>query len=119
MLKAWRKYDQFDPGRGTERAWMFGIARNVAATRHARGRRHLRSIPVADAPETLQDDAEISRLAEQSLISEALGALLADHRTVIVAAVRDRLSTNEIAGRPRDPGRHRQVEDPLRVARPA
>ena len=50
VLAAWRKYDQFDPERGSERAWMFGIARNVAATRHARGRRHLRSISTEAPP---------------------------------------------------------------------
>jgi RNA polymerase sigma-70 factor (ECF subfamily) len=101
VLAAWRKYDQFDPDRGTERAWMFGIARNVAATRHARGRRHLRSIPTA-APTDLdreREDSDMNRLIDRSLIADGLRSLSVDHRAVIVAAFWDRLSTHEIADR--------------------
>ncbi len=99
VLSAWRKYDQFDRQRGTERAWMFGIARNVAATRHRRGRRHLRSIPTADTPDDVRDDADISRLVDRSLIADGVRSLSADHRAVLVAAYWERLSTREIAER--------------------
>jgi RNA polymerase sigma-70 factor (ECF subfamily) len=99
VLAAWRKYDQFDPARGSERAWMFGIAHNVAASRHARGRRHLRSVPTATTPEVAVDDAEMTRLVEHSLIVDAMKSLSADHRAVIVAAFWDRLSTHEISDR--------------------
>ncbi len=99
VLTAWRKYDQFDPERGSERAWMFGIARNVAATRHVRGRRHLRSIPTAAPPETEQDDVDMTRVVERSLIVDGLQSLTTDHQAVIVAAFWDRLSTHEIADR--------------------
>jgi RNA polymerase sigma-70 factor (ECF subfamily) len=99
VLAAWRKYDQFDPARGTERAWMFGIAHNVAATRHARGRRHLRSVATGATPEVALDDGEMTRVVERSLIADGLRSLSADHRAVIVAAFWDRLSTHEIAER--------------------
>jgi RNA polymerase sigma-70 factor, ECF subfamily len=99
VLAAWRKYDQFDPGRGTERAWMFGIARNVAATRHARGRRHLRSIPTEVPPDIEHDDIEMTRITERSLIADGVRSLSADHRAVIIGAFWDRLSTHEIADR--------------------
>ena len=99
VLAAWRKYDQFDPELGTERAWMFGIARNVAATRYRRGRRHLRSIPSASTPEHGRDDADIARLVDRSLIADAVRSLSADHRVVLVAAYWERLSTREIGER--------------------
>lgn len=99
VLAAWRKHRQFDHERGTERAWIFGIARNVAATRHERGRRHLRSIPTAEPPDQGRDDVELSRLVDRSLIADGLRSLSSDHQTVIVAAYWDRLSTREIGER--------------------
>ena len=99
VLAAWRKYDQFDPARGTERAWMFGIAHHLAASRHARGKRHLRSIPTEVTPDTEQDDSEMTRVVERSLIADSLRSLSTDHRAVLVAAFWDRLSTREIADR--------------------
>jgi RNA polymerase sigma-70 factor (ECF subfamily) len=99
VLAAWRKYDQFDPERGSERAWMFGIARNVAATRHARNRRHLRSIATDSTPDVEVDDVDMTRVVERSLIADGMQSLSPDHREVIVAAFWDRLSTHEIAER--------------------
>ena len=99
VLAAWRKYDQFDPERGSERAWMFGIARNVAATRHARSRRHLRSISTDITPDVEVDDVDMTRVVERSLIADGMQSLSTDHRAVIVAAFWDRLSTHEIAER--------------------
>lgn len=107
VLAAWRKYDQFDPERGSERAWMFGIARNVAATRHRRDRRHLRSIPTGADPVTgpavdrdiAREDANLARLVDRSLISDAVRSLSAEHRAVLVAAYWERMTTKEIAER--------------------
>ena len=97
VLAAWRKYDQYDPGRGSERAWMFGIARNVAATRHRRNQRHLRAVPTDPVADSGIDDAELARVAERSLIADAIRALSPDHRDVVAAAYWDGLSTKEIA----------------------
>lgn len=99
VLAAWRKYDQYDPGRGSERAWMFGIARNVAASRHRRNERHLRSVPTDPVTDAGIDDAELARIAERSLIADAIRALSPDHRNVVSAAYWDGLSTKEIAAR--------------------
>ena len=99
VLAAWRKYHQFDSERGTERAWIFGIARNVAATSHRRRSRHLRSIPTADAPDVGRDDLEVAQLVDRSLIADGLRSLSSEHRAVIVAAYWERLSTREIGDR--------------------
>lgn len=99
VLAAWRRYDQFDPARGTERAWMFGIARNVAATRHRRNRRHLRSVPTDPIADVGLDDAELARVAERSLIVDAVLELSDDHRRVVAAAYWEGMSTREIAAR--------------------
>jgi RNA polymerase sigma-70 factor (ECF subfamily) len=99
VLAGWRNYDQYDPERGSERAWMFGIARNVAATRHRRDRRHLRSIPTGADLDDSRDDTNLARLVDRSLISDAVRSLSADHRTVLIAAYWERMTTKEIAER--------------------
>ncbi len=101
VLAAWRKYGQFDPNRGAERAWMFGIARNVAATRYRRSQRHLRAVPSAAPADSAADlgagEEELDRLSDRSLIVDAMRALSDDHRDVVAAAYWDGLSTKEIA----------------------
>jgi len=99
VLAAWRKYHQFDRQRGTERAWIFGIARNVAATSHQRHSRHLRSIPTANAPDAGYDDLEVAQLADRSLIADGLRSLSPDHQAVVAAAYWEHLSTREIGRR--------------------
>jgi RNA polymerase sigma-70 factor, ECF subfamily len=83
LILAWRKQDQYDPGRGSERAWLFGIARNVSIDRHRRQQRHLRAVPGADAPEPV-DDSEIDRAVQDSHIRDALATLSDAHRQVVV-----------------------------------
>jgi RNA polymerase sigma-70 factor, ECF subfamily len=103
ILAGWRYHDQYDPERGSERAWMFGIARNVAATRHRRDRRHLRSIPTGADLDDSRDDTNLARLVDRSLISDAVRSLSAEHRSVLVAAYWERMTTKEIAERFRIP----------------
>lgn len=97
LVRAWRHYDQFDPDRGTERAWIFGIARNAAIDMHRRSRRRLR--PVSDVLPEIAVPSVADRLAEISLISDALGDLSDQHRTVILEAFVHGRDTNEIAER--------------------
>jgi RNA polymerase sigma-70 factor, ECF subfamily len=83
LVRAWRHYDQFDPERGSERAWMFGIARNAAADSYRRSRRHLRAVVDEAAPE-LADADETDRVALASIVHDALAAIPEHHRIVIV-----------------------------------
>ena len=101
ILSAWRQYEQYDPERGSERAWMFGIARNAANTRDRTRRRHLRVVshdPTGSTP--YEDEAgedDLARLVDRSLIVDAMRSLSPDHRAVIVAAYFERRTTREIA----------------------
>lgn len=101
ILSAWRHYQQYDPQRGSERAWMFGIARNAANTRDRARRRHLRAVPTdpttgATLDHAADEDA-VADLVDRSLIVDALRSLSADHRAVVVAAYFERRSTAEMS----------------------
>ncbi len=84
FVRAWRRRDQFDPSRGSERAWLFGIARNVVIDRHRANTRRLRVVPAE--PSDVAHDAEVERAVEASHVRDALLALSEDHRAAIVAA---------------------------------
>lgn len=83
LVRAWRRYDQYDPERGTERAWIFGIARNAAADAYRRSQRHLHAVDVGVDLE-LADDDETERVATASIVHDALAELPEHHRVVIV-----------------------------------
>jgi RNA polymerase sigma-70 factor (ECF subfamily) len=90
FLRAWRARDGFDAARGSERTWLFAIARNVvidaarARTRRLRlvtdeGAALDRVLAAAAAPGDLAED-----LAVRIQVSDALSRLSEDHRTVVV-----------------------------------
>lgn len=97
LFRAWQRYEQFDPNRGSERAWLFGIARNAAIDMHRRSKRRLRAVS-ADLPD-LAEPSAVDRIAEISLISDALADLSEQHRTVILEAYVHGRNTSEIADR--------------------
>ena len=101
LVRAWQHHDQFDPTRGSERSWLFGIARNTAADHHRRDKRHLRSVPTAEPEDrAITDDAdEIALLVESSYVREAVAALSAEHRAAIVDAYYRGHTANQIAER--------------------
>ena len=98
FVLAWRKYDQFDESRGSERAWLFGIARNVAADHHRKHKRHLRSVPVATPNDPgPEHDPDIDRLVDSSHVRDALNALSDEHRRVVVDSYYLGRSTKQIS----------------------
>lgn len=100
ILSAWRHYEQYDPERGSERAWLFGIARNAANTRDRTRRRHLRAVatdPTTAPFDAATSDDDLARVVDRSLIADAMSALSPDHRAVIVASYFERRTTREMS----------------------
>lgn len=97
LVRAWRHGASYDPERGTERAWLFGITRNLVADR--RRPRRLRLVPVDDANALHEGatDGEIDRVVEASLVADALARLSPQHRAVVVAAYFGGHTTAQIA----------------------
>jgi len=86
LVRAWRGYSQFDPERGTERAWLFGIVRTTAADHFRKTKRHLHAVSDEEIPEVAADDSSIESAAEATIVREALMTLSDEHRTCLVAA---------------------------------
>lgn len=84
FVLAWRKRHQYDPARGSERAWLFGIARHVMIDQHRQRQRHLRSVPSAAVPELAIADQSVERAVEQSHVRDALASLSDAHRLVVI-----------------------------------
>ena len=85
LAKAWRKYDQFDPSRGSEKSWLFGILRNTAADHHRAKARHLRIVTDFAIPEH-EAGSDIGLVEESSVVRDALMDLSDSHREVLVEA---------------------------------
>lgn len=101
LVKAWRHQDRYDPGSGSERTWLFAIARNAATDHYRRGRRHLRLVEPG-AAETLLEDAPAvedpaEQVAEATLVADALSSLPEHHRTVLVETFYGGLTAAEVA----------------------
>lgn len=121
FLALWNRAEQFDPARGSLRAWLLTIARNRAVDQLRARQRHHRAAPFSSFRAVDADDASGSeRLAEsgspvafgstdaapeQSMlqrearegIAAALGALSPRERTVVELAYGAGLSQSEIA----------------------
>ncbi len=87
MLSAWRGLHQFRAGTN-ERAWLFRILINAI---RARARKQKITPIVADA-------IEAPSFAEAVEISQALDALSAEHREVLLLGVVEEFTCQEIAG---------------------
>jgi RNA polymerase sigma-70 factor (ECF subfamily) len=84
LVRAWRFHHTYDPDLGSERTWIFGIARNTAVDHFRRQRRHLRLVePGSDVPELEAEDA-IERIAEASVVTEVLAGLPDHQREAVV-----------------------------------
>ena len=98
LLRAWRNHHQYDPVRGSERSWLFGIARTTAADQYRRNRRHL-SLISSEAPDEPVEDLPVEQVAEATLVHEALMDLPEHHRVVIIEAYFAGRTSTEIAER--------------------
>jgi RNA polymerase sigma-70 factor (ECF subfamily) len=85
--------DRFDPGLGSKRAWLFGIATNVMRTHHRTERRRLAALARQGAPETVAIDPllvagpRVDAERELSQVLEAVAALdIADYELLVLVA---------------------------------
>jgi RNA polymerase sigma-70 factor (ECF subfamily) len=93
--RAYRRQSSFDPRRGTQRAWLFGIARNAALDELRRRKRvaSLAAEPGADEP-AFGDDADPIRRAA---VRAALASLDARDRELVALKFYAGLDNAEIA----------------------
>jgi RNA polymerase sigma-70 factor, ECF subfamily len=95
--RAFRRQRLFDPRRGSERAWLFAIARNAALDEL---RRRKRTVPVADARRTEDADRESEQLESilrTASILDAVLSLPARERELIALKFYAGLTNSEIA----------------------
>jgi RNA polymerase sigma-70 factor (ECF subfamily) len=94
--RAYRRQGRYDAGRGTPRAWLFGIARN-AALDELRRRKRAASAELP-APAADPDPGEAAELAAQrAAVRAALGRLPARERELIALKYHAELSNAELA----------------------
>jgi RNA polymerase sigma-70 factor (ECF subfamily) len=97
--RAFRRRRSFDPRRGSERAWLFAIARNAALDELRRRRRALPLL--ADPASVLElaeaDDGGEDAALRKATVRTALAALDTRDRELIALRFHAGLSTTEIA----------------------
>jgi RNA polymerase sigma-70 factor (ECF subfamily) len=95
--RAYLKRDRFDPGRGSPRAWLFGIARNAALDELRRLRRQA---PLRDElldPLPVDTDHLVEAKESRLLVLAALGELDGRERELVALKFFAGLSNSEIA----------------------
>ncbi|GAB7189642.1 sigma-70 family RNA polymerase sigma factor [Kineococcus sp. NUM-3379] len=82
LLRAWRHPGALDPARGSARAWLFTVARNLVIDER-RSSRWRREEPTAAPPERAAD-AHDEAVLQSWLVAEALRRLSPEHRAVLL-----------------------------------
>jgi RNA polymerase sigma-70 factor (ECF subfamily) len=98
FVRLWRTAGRFDPNRGTVGAYLFVMARSVAADVRKRPSAKLLASPVeeGDLPTGVDD---MDRLTERLVVREALDSIGPAQREVLSLAYDQGMTQSEIAGR--------------------
>jgi RNA polymerase sigma-70 factor (ECF subfamily) len=96
--RAYRRQKSFNPERGSERAWLFGIARHAALDELRRRKRH--ATLAADPPDTAGPGAGgfESAVVDRAMLRAALAKLKVRDREIIALRFHAGLDTAEVAG---------------------
>jgi RNA polymerase sigma-70 factor (ECF subfamily) len=99
---AFGQRDRFDPGRGSLRPWLFGIATNLVARYRRKEARHYRALARAwDVPGTgSHEDRVVAEVAAQRLLPQLLAAVATlppGERDVVLLVAVSQLSHEEVA----------------------
>jgi RNA polymerase sigma factor (sigma-70 family) len=93
--RAFRRRGLFDPRRGSERAWLFGIARNAALDELRRRKRNAAQVE-SRAPEEAEP-ARVEAVLHRTTLQDALAGLTPRERELIALKFHAGLSNREIA----------------------
>jgi len=102
FLVAFCQRDRFDPGRGSLRPWLYGIATNLVARHRRKEARHYRALaraaaePAADGPES-RVLAAVAAQRLQPQLARALTLLTPGERDVLLLVALSQLSHEEVA----------------------
>jgi RNA polymerase sigma-70 factor (ECF subfamily) len=94
--RAFRKRKHFDSRRGSERAWLFGIARN-AALDELRRRRRTAALVTEPPAVTPEPEEELEHALRRAAVRTALAALPARDHELIALKFRAGLDNRELA----------------------
>jgi RNA polymerase sigma-70 factor (ECF subfamily) len=83
MLRAWRHLDSLDESRGSQRTWLFTVARRIAIDEW-RARGQVIEFTVDVVPEVVAEDT-IDRAVQSWTVAAALKRLSPEHRTALHA----------------------------------
>ena len=83
MLRAWRNWGRLEESHGSVRSWLYTVARNIVIDEW-RTRRAQSEVTVAELPEVTDSVDEVDRMLQSWVVADALSALSAEHRAVVV-----------------------------------
>jgi RNA polymerase sigma-70 factor (ECF subfamily) len=103
FLRVWRRADRYDPARGSARAWLLRIVRNLAIDQHrarrAQGRAETAGGQEGTRPAPPRPEDVALRAEEAARLKSALDELPGEQRRAIEIAYFEGLSHREIAAR--------------------
>ncbi|WP_433280352.1 sigma-70 family RNA polymerase sigma factor [Pseudonocardia xinjiangensis] len=95
MLRAWRHLDALDEARGSQRTWLFTVARRIAIDEW-RSRPERIEYPTDVVPELIAEDT-IDRAVQRWTVTAALNRLSREHRSALHACYFHGRSVREAA----------------------